>query len=59
MSVINYSWTKFIAIIVNLLVFLMQIFLLIIFRFSSGNLFDFSSDFFELSFFSFEWSLLL
>ena len=40
-------------------VFLMQIFCLTIFRFSSRIFFDFSGDFFTLSFFIFQWSLLL
>ena len=36
----------------------MQIFRLRILRFYSRTFFDFSSDFFTLSFFNFEWSLL-
>ena len=57
--IINCSWTKFMAIIVIVLVFFMQIFRLTILRFSSGTFFDFSSDFFTPSLFIFEWSLLL
>ena len=56
--VFNCSWTKFITIIVNVLNFFMQIFGLIILRFSSRTLFDFSFDFFTHLFVIFEWSLL-
>ena len=55
----NCSWTKFIAIIVNVLVFFMQIFLVTVLRFSSRTFFDFWSDFLTLSCFIFEWSLFL
>ena len=54
----NCSWTMIIAIIVNMLVFFMQIFHSTILSFSSRTFFDFSGDFFSLSFFIFEWSLL-
>ena len=48
--------SKFIAIIVNLCVFFMQIFRMTILRFSSRTFFDFSSDIFTLSFFIFLWT---
>ena len=47
----NYSWTKFIAIIVNVCVFCYA-------KLSLDN-FDFSSDFYALDFLRFAWSKIL
>ena len=61
-SILNCSLTKFvkfIAIIINVLVFFMQILRMSILLCSSRTFFDFSSDFFTLSFTIFERSLLL
>ena len=50
MVIFNCSWTKFIAIIVNVCVFYA--------KFSLEN-FDFSSDFYSLDFLRFAWSKIL